>query len=323
MGEQRLIEILNGYNKTASNPFFIYMSFQTIHEPIEAPPKSYSTCDPITNSMRKIYCNKMVYLDETIGKFVDTLKQNGLYENTLIALTTDNGGMPYWLNQNTPSPIILSFGCNLPYRAGKATLFEGGIKGVGLLSGALIEKKGLNGTQNDILSHCSDWLVTFVEGIAGKELPQNIDFDGMNIMDALGENAANWNRTEIYANIDTVDIHGNPGVFDVIISNESETNTVWKYIDGEQLYTNYYYCNQTQFGPSNLTQSLWLFNLSDNPYEYEEHNLIDVYPQKAKQLKQMIQDQVENGGFVPDQDRTVYPEAFPPLHGGVWAPWLK
>ena len=128
----------------------------------------------------------------------------------------------------------------------------------------------MNGTQNDILSHCSDWLVTFVEGIANQQLPDGISFDGHNMMNALGENAANWNRSVLYANIDTYGYNA-PGPFNVIIYNESEAHTVWKYIEGLQLYTDYY-CNQTVFGPSNLTQMYWLFNISDNPYEYEEYN---------------------------------------------------
>ena len=72
---------------------------------------------------------------------------------------------------------------------------------------------GLSGTQNDILTHASDCLVTFVEGIAKEELPKNINFDGKNIMNALGSNAASWNRTTLYLNIDEMTIHGDKGPF--------------------------------------------------------------------------------------------------------------
>jgi len=316
---QRLVKILDGYGDGAdSNPFFVYMAWQTVHSPIEAPPKTYAQCDGISNPMRKIYCDKMLYLDEAIGTVVSTLKAKGLYDNTLIALSTDNGGMPYWLNQNTPYVMALSWGCNLPLRAGKATLFEGGVKGVGLLSGALIEKSGLAGTSNDILSHASDWLVTFVEGVAKKELPRDIDFDGKNILDALGENAAGWNRTELYLNIDT-----EGGDLFALIFNETATHTTWKYIRGAQAYTNYYYCNQTAFGPDNLTETEWLFNLTANPYEYEEENLVTQYPDKVKQFNDMIQQQIDNGGYVPDQSRQAYAVGFPEAHHGVMAPWLS
>eukprot|EP00483_Globobulimina_turgida_P011084 UN11105 len=140
----------------------------------------------------------------------------------------------------------------------------------------------------------------------------------MNIMNALGEKAVNWNRTELYLNIDNA-----TGPFNAIIYNETAINTVWKYIVGRQAYTDYYYCNQTAFGPSNLTEAEWVFNISDTPYEYEEQNLVHVYPNKGRQLRQMIQNQMNNAGFEPDQDRTVYNDALPEFGHGVWAPWIK
>merc|ERR1712087_509127 len=138
--------------------------------------------------------------------------------------------MPYWLNQNTPYPMALSWGCNLPYRAGKATLFEGGVKGIGVLSGALIENLNLDGTRNDILSFASDWLSTFVEGIAQQRLPTDIDFDSENMFAALGENAAQWKRTELYLNIDSAGGVDPGAPLSALIYNETASNTVWKYI---------------------------------------------------------------------------------------------
>ncbi len=229
--------------------------------------------------------------------------------------------MPYWLNENTPYVMALSWGCNYPLRAGKATLFEGGVKGIGVLSGALIENKGLQNTTNNIMAHCSDWFATFLEGIAGKELPKNIDFDSLNIWNGLGRNATNWNRSTLYLSIDTVAFHKEPGALYAIIDNESDTNTVWKYIEGQQPYTNSYFCNQTSYGPSNLTQMYWLFNLSRDPLETAD--LMHVYPEKANQLRNMIEYQIQSGAFVPDQDDTFYYLSLPVLHNGVWAPFLK
>ena len=80
--------------------------------------------------MRKVYCNKMLYLDETIGDILQALHDKDLYDNTLIAMTTDNGGMPFWANDNdnNGSSMIVSYGCNIPYRAGKTTLLKVGLK---------------------------------------------------------------------------------------------------------------------------------------------------------------------------------------------------
>eukprot|EP01084_Bolivina_argentea_P215453 365788_1 len=317
----KMVEIINNHTNTTDKPFFIYAAFQTIHTPIQEPPTHFQACDGITNPMRKIYCNKMIYLDNSIDKIVSTLKTNGLYDNTMIVLSTDNGGMPYWLNKNTPYPMALSWGCNLPYRAGKATLFEGGIRGVGLISGALVAKD-LKGTQNDILTHCADWLVSFVEGIAGKTLPKNIDFDGVNILNYLGQNASNWNRTELYVYFDAASAFDPDVPLYVVSYNDSEANTFWKYIYGQQLYTQYFYCNQTAFGPNNLTKGEWLFNITGDPYETTDIQYL--YPEMVSKLQGMVQNKINvKGGYVPDQDRTVHKQAFPALHDGVWLPWLQ
>ena len=63
----------------------------------------------------------MVYaVDENIGKLINDLKDNGLYENSLIIFTSDNGGLST-LRRVAPTSVY-------PLRAGKGWLYEGGIK---------------------------------------------------------------------------------------------------------------------------------------------------------------------------------------------------
>ena len=56
-------------------------------------------------------------LDRSVGRIQETLEKNNLSENTLIILTSDNGGANY---------IHLS-DINKPYRGWKLTHFEGGL----------------------------------------------------------------------------------------------------------------------------------------------------------------------------------------------------
>eukprot|EP01084_Bolivina_argentea_P278740 476338_1 len=132
----RFTEVINAYViSNQKDPMLMYMSFQTIHNPIVDPPILDPQCDDIPNEGRRIYCYKMSYIDYIIGEIIDLYKDNGLWDDTLLIISTDNGGIPNWSTDSDTNPILLSYGCNMPYRAGKATLFEGGIKAIGAING--------------------------------------------------------------------------------------------------------------------------------------------------------------------------------------------
>lgn len=67
------------------------------------------------------YAAMVESLDENIGRLLDTLHRSGLDERTIVVFTSDNGGMA---TSNTTRNIPTS---NLPLRAGKGYLYEGGI----------------------------------------------------------------------------------------------------------------------------------------------------------------------------------------------------
>ena len=91
--------------ETRKNPFYIYLAFQAPHATLQNVQSDGSdTCDNITNSKRFKYCQNIVAVDNSVGTIVDTLKQNDLYDNTLIVFTSDNGGM------------YGAGGCNYPLR---------------------------------------------------------------------------------------------------------------------------------------------------------------------------------------------------------------
>lgn len=73
-------------------------------------------------------------LDESVRQIVTTLKKKGLYDNSIIIFTTDNGAAAGGLDA--------SAGSNYPLRGSKNTLWEGGVRGVGFVHSPLIKKRG-------------------------------------------------------------------------------------------------------------------------------------------------------------------------------------
>ena len=126
------------------NPFFLFLSFYTVHTPIEANKKHLKKFEDklkviddaevqykdeglgVTTLKQRNpdYASMLYALDENIGRLVKKLKDEGIFENTTIIFTSDNGGLSTVLKSyNSKGPTAL-----LPLRAGKGWLYEGGIR---------------------------------------------------------------------------------------------------------------------------------------------------------------------------------------------------
>eukprot|EP01038_Epipyxis_sp_PR26KG_P011868 gene11868-15885_t len=103
-----------------ANPLFMVVAFNAPHNPYQALKSDYD--DPevskIPTHKERVYAAMIKALDRGIGKIIDTLKQTGQYDNTLLIFTSDNGGATYSGMHNI----------NAPYRGGKGSFFEGGVR---------------------------------------------------------------------------------------------------------------------------------------------------------------------------------------------------
>lgn len=90
-------------------------------------------------------------LDESVGKVVDALAKTKMLENSVIVFSTDNGGPAAGFNLNAAS--------NWPLRGVKNTLWEGGVRGAGLIWSPLIKQPMRVSNQ---MIHISDWLPTLL-----------------------------------------------------------------------------------------------------------------------------------------------------------------
>lgn len=101
-----------------STPFFLYLSYFTVHTPIQAKHKKIAKFEnkqgnPSQNNVK--YAAMISSLDDNIGKLMKTLDDLKLDKKTVVIFTSDNGGV-YNISKQTP------------LRAGKGSYYEGGIR---------------------------------------------------------------------------------------------------------------------------------------------------------------------------------------------------
>jgi len=105
--------------KGNDQPFLLYLAYNAPHTPIQPPPEHLQRVTDrekdITQKRAKLVA-LIEHMDDGIGKVLAALKAAGLEENTLVVFTSDNGG-------DLPPGAF-----NGPWRAGKGTLYEGGIR---------------------------------------------------------------------------------------------------------------------------------------------------------------------------------------------------
>ncbi len=100
-------------------PFFLFVSHYSVHDPLQCNPvlrDEYKTrIKPGAVQNNPIYATMIDDTDRSIGQLLVAMKELGLEKNTLVMFFSDNGG-------------LLSNTSNEPFRNGKGSLYEGGIR---------------------------------------------------------------------------------------------------------------------------------------------------------------------------------------------------
>ncbi|XP_071945746.1 arylsulfatase J-like isoform X2 [Antedon mediterranea] len=170
-----------------NEPFFLYLALQSVHSPLQAPDKYINMYSHIKNKNRRLYAAMTTCMDDAVGKIVQSLKDNLVWNNTILIFSTDNGGQ------------VLQGGNNWPLRGWKASYWEGGMKAVGFTSSPLLPLN-VQGTITKELMHISDWFPTLVQGIANGNI-SDLTLDGFNVWPTISENKPSP-RKELLHNID-------------------------------------------------------------------------------------------------------------------------
>ncbi|HUX55544.1 MAG TPA: sulfatase-like hydrolase/transferase [Bacteroidales bacterium] len=166
-------EAVSFIKNNKSKPFFVYLAYNAVHWPREAPTTDidkYHTGDAVRDTLMAM----LLHLDNGIGKVVNTLKEEGLWNNTLLVFLTDNGGAPTMHANNSP------------LHGHKAQNYEGGIRTPFVISWPA-KFKGNRTVNAPIIS--LDILPTVLEA-AGIQSDSHLPFDGKSILPLL-ENKTN------------------------------------------------------------------------------------------------------------------------------------
>merc|ERR1719186_1513505 len=119
-------------------------------------------------------------VDEGVGRIVEVLEKNKMLEDTIIAFSIDNGGVPY------------AGAFNYPLRGAKATLYEGGDRSPGFIHAPKIFK---NSYDYKDLFHIADFFPTFASMVNGTDIAKIEEMDGMDQLSALKQETAGQRKS--------------------------------------------------------------------------------------------------------------------------------
>lgn len=247
--------------KPADKPLFLYVPFNGVHAPHQVP-ESYPAAYPGLTGVRKTIAGMVSSVDAAIGQIVVALEEKGLRDNTIILFSSDNGG---------PSPGKVTM--NTPLRAGKGTIYEGGIRVCafanwpGHIPVATIKEP----------IHAIDWYPTLLK-LAGASPEQKLKPDGLDIWPVLTSGAKSPH--------DAILLMGTkPGRAAIRMGD-------WKLLrDPSEV-------DAEESDDRSATAGLELYNLADDLSETK--NLAASNPEKLKQLNarldELLKDAVPPGG---------------------------
>ena len=159
--------------KPADQPLFLYVPFNAVHAPHQVP-EQYLKPYAALPEPRRTYAGMVAAEDEAVGQIVAALEAKGLRQNTLIVWSSDNGG---------PSPGRVT--SNGALRAGKGTLYEGGVR---VCAFATWDGHIKPGSTVDAPLHMVDWYPTLAR-LAGASIAQKLPLDGRDAWSTITEGA--------------------------------------------------------------------------------------------------------------------------------------
>lgn len=192
----------------SESPFLAVLSFYSVHTPLMAPEplvekyrarKADLAQDPERGPIwgqeraRKVrlvqehavYAGMVESMDAAIGVVLDAIDASGLAEDTIVIFTSDNGGLS--TSEGHPTS-------NLPFRAGKGWLYEGGIREPFIVVAPGVTTAGAV-CETPVVTQ--DILPTVLE-LAGLPAIEDRSLDGVSLVPVLRDPAASLGRDRLF-----------------------------------------------------------------------------------------------------------------------------
>ena len=246
--------------KTNVQPFFLFLSYNAPHTPIQ-PPKEWvekvKKREPGIADKRAKLVALIEHMDAGIGRVLDKLRETGLEENTLVIFTSDNGGQ-------------VNVGArNGPVRAGKGTVYEGGIR---VATIAAWPGRIAAGSVSAYTAITMDLYPT-IASAAGAEIEQPID--GLGFLPVLLGHSIEAVQRDLFFTRREGGLNYGGKTIDAIRRGD------WKLLQN------------SPYGP------LELYNLRDDPLEMND--LRSKRPKIFRQLAEALRRQEQRYGVIPWQ----------------------
>ncbi len=191
------------------SPFFLNFWFYTVHTPLGAKPallKKYqdkakklgldktksdavAVHDSFADSQQDnpTYAAMVESLDENVGRVIDALDRLNLRDNTILLFFSDNGGLSTGSNPSSVTSI-------LPNKAGKAWVYEGGIRVPLIIDAPALKQKGSTLTEPVV---STDFYPTLLD-LAGLPLEPGQHLDGASLKPLLDGQKKTLSREALY-----------------------------------------------------------------------------------------------------------------------------
>lgn len=171
-------------NRASDKPFFLYAAYNAPHYPMHAPEKYMKRYKHLPRD-RQLMAAMISAVDDGVGEIVAALKRSGIYENTLIFFSSDNGPSSESRNFLDGTEDVYYGGSAGIFRGHKGSLFEGGIREPAILvypaaipAAQVCEEVGM----------MADIVPTVME-LAGLDLPSADEIDGISVADMVTKGA--------------------------------------------------------------------------------------------------------------------------------------